>query len=88
MMSKKNPKAIMHQAKGLSPTGVQTRTNIKVVQGRKMMPSSGTRNSFWNARANCGQNSHSITSAKRGPRKTNARKKQHIAVSLLILVFS
>jgi hypothetical protein len=58
-------------------------TNIKVVQGTKMIPRMGQMMELLKAAFHLrGQNSHQIIAATRGPKRTRVVKKQHIAILL------
>jgi len=58
-------------------------TNIKVVQGTKIIPRMGQIIDELKAAFHLrGQNSHQIIAATRGPRRTRVVRKQHIAILL------
>jgi hypothetical protein len=58
-------------------------TYIKVVQGTKMIPRMGQMIELKAKFQRTGLNSHQITAAIRGPKRTRVVKKQHIAFLLV-----
>src|SRR5262245_24098592 len=87
-MSSNNPRMTQNQPQPVTPTaGDQTRTYIRVVKGRKIIPNRGTRNALWKARLTSGVKSQVKSSTSRGAEAAaSANKHPHPKGMVVLLI--